>query len=161
MFWIKSSAVSLLWNIWISWHALLFWVQGNNSVKLLYLLQKTSSEIPIQSLNSNTGPLFKDFTILKSLDKTAIENCILLGNIQRGYYHLSSIADSKCQYSNTRWANLDYFKICSCQTKTYSKQSIIMSAIYVCNCLQSCHQNVIFHQLRANKLKQINFNSCN
>ena len=32
----------------------------------------------IQSINSHTGPLFKVSKILKSFDKTALENCIFI-----------------------------------------------------------------------------------
>ena len=32
---------------------------------------------------------------------------------------------------------------------------MFVNAIYVWNHLQSCHQNLIFHQLRGNKLKEM------
>ena len=51
------------------------WVQNTNSVKRLHLLQKKSLKIMFfQSRNSDTGHLFKVSKILKSFDKTALEN---------------------------------------------------------------------------------------
>ena len=38
-------------------------------------------------------------------------------------------------------------KIPCYRTKTYGRYSVFINAIYVWNCLQSCHQNVILHQL--------------
>ena len=46
-------------------------------------------------------------------------------------------------------------KIPSYHTKTYGRYSMFVNSIYVWNFLQSCHQNAISHQLRANKLKEI------
>ena len=56
---------------------------------------------------------------------------------------------------DTRWTNLGYLKIPSYCTKTYGRYSMFVNSIYVWNNLQSCHQNVIFHQFRANELKEI------
>ena len=51
------------------------WVQNTNSVKRLHLLQKKSLKIMFfQSRNPHTGHLFKVSKILKSFDKTALEN---------------------------------------------------------------------------------------
>ena len=41
------------------------------------------------------------------------------------------------------------------RTKTYDKCSIFVNSVHVWNNLQSCLQNIIFHELRANKLKEI------
>ena len=43
----------------------------------------------------------------------------------------------------------------NCIFTSKSLKGLLPSSIYVWNHLQSCHQNVIFHQLRANKLKEI------
>ena len=52
------------------------WAQKTNSVKRLHLfLQKALRTMFFQSRNSNTGPLFKEPKIPKSIDKTALENC--------------------------------------------------------------------------------------
>ena len=56
--------------------ASLVWAQNTNSVKKLHLIQKKSLRIMFfKSRNSHTGPLFQDFKILKSLDKTGLKNC--------------------------------------------------------------------------------------
>ena len=60
-------------------YASLVWAQNTNSVKSLRLLQKKSLKIMFfQSANSHTCPLFKVSKILKSFDKTALENCIFI-----------------------------------------------------------------------------------
>lgn len=59
-----------------------------------------------------------------------------------------------CSHDSRR-SNLGYHKIPSCRTKIYGRYSIIVNAIYVSNYLQSCHQNLMSHQLRKNKLKDI------
>ena len=56
---------------------------------------------------------------------------------------------------DTRWSNLGYLKILCYRTKTYSRYSMLLNSIYVWSHLQSCHQNVIFHQVRAKKLKEM------
>ena len=35
------------------------------------------------------------------------------------------------------------------------RYSMFVNSIYVWNHVQNCHQNVIFHQLRSNKLKAV------
>ena len=141
-------------------YASFVWAQNTNSVKRLYLLQKKSLRIMFfRSRNSHTGPLFKVSKILKSFDKTALENCIFISKSLKGL--LPSIFNKWFKFSfeshshDTRWSNLGYLKIPSYHTKTYGRYSMFVNSIYVWNHLQSCHQNVIFHQLRANKLKEI------
>ena len=138
----------------------LVWAQNNNSVKRLHLLQKKFLRIMFfQGRNSHTDPLFKMSKILKSFDKTAPENCIFISKSLKGF--LSSISSNWFKFSfethshDTRWSNLGYLTIPSYHTKIYGKYSMFVNSIYVWNHLQSCHQNVIFHQLRANKLKEI------
>ena len=100
--------------------------------------------------------------ILKSFDKTALENFIFISKSLKGL--LPSIFNNWFKFSfethshDTRWSNLGYLKIPFYHTKTYSRYSMFANSIYVWNHLQSCHQNVIFHQLRANKLKEILIN---
>ena len=112
-----------------------------------------------QSRNSHTGPLFKVSKILKSFDKTALENCIFISKSLKGL--LPSIQNNWFKFSfeshshDTRWSNHGYLKMPSYHTKTYGRYSMFLNSIYVCNHLQSCHENVILHQLRAKKLKEI------
>ena len=141
-------------------YASLVRVQSTNSVKRLHLLEKKSLRIMFfQSRNSRTGPLFKVSKILKSFDKTALENCIFINKYLKGLF--PSIFNNWFKFSFeshshvTRWSNLGYLKIPSYSTKTYGRCSMFVNSIYVWNHLQSCHQNVIFHQLRANELKEI------
>ena len=54
-------------------YASLVWAQNNNSVKRFF-----------QSRNCHTGPLFKMSKILKSFDKTALENCIFISKSLKG-----------------------------------------------------------------------------
>ena len=64
------------------WYASLVWAQNTNLAKRLHLLQKKYLRIMFfQSRNSHTGPLFKVSKILKSFDKTALENCIFYEKI--------------------------------------------------------------------------------
>ena len=115
-----------------------------------------------QSRNSLEGPLFKMSKILKSFDKAALENCIFISKSIKGL--LPSIFNNWFKFSvethshDTRWSNLGYLKILSYHTKIYGRYSMFVNSIYVWNHLQLCHQNVIFHQLRATKLKEILIN---
>ena len=93
-----------------------------------------------QSRISHTGPFLKYPKFFqKSFDKTALENCIFISKSLEGL--LPSIFSKWFKFSfgshshDTRWSNLGYLKI----------------SIH----LLICHQNVIFHQLRANQLKDI------
>ena len=130
--------------------------QDTNSVKRLYLLQKKSRRIMFfQNKNSHTGPLFKVFKILKSFDKTALENCVFISKSVKGLLPSIFKFYFEPHSHDTRWPDLGYLKIRSYRTKTYGRYSMFVNSIYVSNHLQRCHENVIFHQLRANKLKEI------
>ena len=100
--------------------------------------------------------------ILKSFEKATLENYIFISKSLKGL--LPSIFNNWLKFSfeskshDNRWTNLDYIKIHSCYTKTYDRYSMFLNSIYVWNQLQSCHQNVRFYQLRANKLKDILIN---
>ena len=39
--------------------------------------------------------------------------------------------------------------------QTYARYSMFVNSLYVCNHLQSCHENFIFYQLKTNELKEI------
>ena len=141
-------------------YASLVWAQNTNSVKKLYLLQKKSLRIMFfENRNSHTGPLLEVSKILKSFDKTALENCIFISKSFKRL--LPSIFNNWFKFSfqslshNARWSNHGYLKIPSYCTKTYGRYSMYVNSIYVWNHLQRCHQNVVFHQLRASKLKEI------
>ena len=141
-------------------YASIVWAQNTNSVKRLPLLQKKSLRIMFfQCRNSHTGPLFKLSKILKSFDTTILESCIFISKSLEGV--LPSIFNNWFKFSfelhshDTRWSNLGCLKIPSYLTKTYGRYSMFVNSIYVWNHLQSCHQNIIFHRLRANKLKEI------
>ena len=120
---------------------------------------KNPSIMLFQNRNSHTGPLFKVSKILKSFDKTALENCIFISKSLKGL--LPSIFNNWFKFSfeshshDTRWSNLGYLKIPSYRTKIYGRYSMFVNSIYVWNHLQRCHQNVIFQQLRANKMNKI------
>ena len=127
---------------------------------MLHLSQKKSlRKMFFQSRNSHIRPLFKVSKILKYFDKTALENCILISKSLIGL--LPSIFNNwfknffESHSHDTRWSNLDYLKIPSCHNKTYGRYSMFINSIYVWNHLQSFHHNVIFHQLKTNKLKEI------
>ena len=113
----------------------------------------------LQSRNSHTCPLFKDSKIRKSVDKTALENCIF---IRKSFKRLlrSAFARwfkflSEPHSHDTKLANLGYLKIPSYRTKAHGRHSMIVNKIYVWNHLQSCHHNVMFHYLSTNKLTGI------
>ena len=110
-------------------YASLAWAQNTNSVKRLHLLQKKSLRIMFfQRRNSHTGPLFKVSKILKSFDKTALENFIFLSKSLKGL--LLSIFNNWFKFSaeshshDTRWSNLGYLKIDFYRTKTYGGYSM-------------------------------------
>ena len=140
-------------------YASLVWTQNTNSVKRLHLLQKKCIRMFFQSRNSHTGPFFKVSKILKSLDKTALENCIFISKSLKGL--LPAIFNNWFKFSfeshshDTRWSNLGYLTIPYYHTTTYGRYSMFVNSIYIWNHLQNCHQNVILHQLRANKLKEM------
>ena len=96
-------------------YASLLLVQNTNSVKRLYLLQKKSLRIMFfKSRNSHTSPLFKVSKILKSFDKTTLENCIFISKSLKGL--LPSIFNSWVKiyfesHGDTRWSDHGYLKI--------------------------------------------------
>ena len=141
-------------------YASLVWAQNTNSVKRLHLLQKNFLRIMFfQSRHSDTDPLFKMSKILKSFDKRAFQNCIFISKSLKGL--LPSILNNQFKFSfespshDISLSNLGYLKIPSYLTKSYGRYSMFLNSISIQNHLQSCHQNVIFHQLRANELKEI------
>ena len=71
-------------------------------------------------------------------------------------FKIWSIFSFKSQSHGTSLTNPGYLKIhCYYKSKTYGRYAIILKAIYLWSDLQGCHQNVRFHELRANKLKEI------
>ena len=96
-------------------YASFVWAQNTNLVRRLHLLWKKSLRImSFQSRNSHTGPLFKMSKILKSFDKTALENCIFISKPLKGLS--PSIFNNCFKFSfeahshDTRWSNLGYLK---------------------------------------------------
>ena len=90
------------------------WTQNTNPVKRLYLLQKKFLRIMLFR-NSHTDPLFKMSKILKSFEKTALENCIFISKSLKGL--LPSIFKNWFKFSfeshsyDTRWSNPGYLKM--------------------------------------------------
>ena len=68
-----------------------------------------------QSRNPHTGPLFKVSRILKSFDKTALENCIFISKSLKGL--LPSIFNNWFKFSfeshshDTKCSNLGYIMV--------------------------------------------------
>ena len=125
-------------------YALLVWAQNTNSVKRFYVLQKRSLRIMFfQNRNSHTSFLFKVSKILKSFDKTAIENCVFISKSLKGL--LPFIFNNWFKFSfeshshDTRWSNLGYLEKPSYRTKTYGRYSMFVNSIYGWNHLQRCH----------------------
>ena len=114
----------------------LVWAQNTNLVKRLHLLKKNPLRIMFfQSRNSHTGPFFKVSKVLKSLDKTALENCIFIGKSLKGlllsiFNNWLKFSFESCSY-DTRWSDLGYYIIPSYYTKIYSRYSMFMNSIYV------------------------------
>ena len=124
-------------------YASLLWAQNTNSVTRLHLLQKNSLRIMFfQSRNSHAGSLFKVSKILKSFDKTALENCIFISKSLKGLFSSIFKFSFESYSHDTRWSNLGYLKIPSYHTKTYDRSFMFVNSVYVWNHLQSCHQNV-------------------
>ena len=83
-------------------YASLVWAQNSNLIKRLHLLQKKSLRIMFfQSRNSHTGPLFKVSKILKSFNKTALENCIFISKSLKGLLPSIFITSSNFLLSHT------------------------------------------------------------
>ena len=80
-----------------------------------YYRKKSLRIMFFQSRNSHTGPLSKMSEILKSFDKTALENCIFISKSLKGL--LPSIFNNCFKFSfeshshDKRWLNLGYLKI--------------------------------------------------
>ena len=97
------------------YYASLVLAQNTNSVKRFRLLQKTSIRIMFfQSRNSHTCSSFKVSKILKSFDKTILENCIFISKSLIGL--LPSIYNNWFKFyfeshsHDTRWSNLVFLK---------------------------------------------------
>ena len=128
----------------------------------LHLLQKKSLRMFFQSRNFHTGALFQVSNILKYFKKTALEKCIFIRKSLTRLYPFIFNSCFKFSFEShshdTRWSNLGYLNIPFFQTKTYGRYLMFINAIFVWNYLQSCHENVIFHQLGANIWKEILIN---
>ena len=118
-------------------YASLVWAQNTNSVKRLHLLEKKFLRLMfVKSRNSHTGPLFKLSKILKSFDKTALENCIFISKSLKRL--LPSIFNNWFKFSfethshDNRWSNLGYLKIPSYHTKTYGRSQNVISRLSKC-----------------------------
>ena len=128
-----------------------------NSIKGFIYYKKIPQNNVLSKQKFLQAPLVKVLKILRSFNKTNFKNCIFIIKSLKGL--LPSLFNSRFKSSfeshshYTGWSNLDYLKIPSYRTKTYVRYPMFLTAIYVWNHLQSCHQNVIF-QLRANKLKE-------
>ena len=78
-----------------------------------------------ESINSHTGPFFKDCKILKSFDKTALGNWIFINKSLKGL--MPPVFNSWFKFSfeshshDTRWLHLGDVKIPSYRTKTLAK----------------------------------------
>ena len=121
-------------------------------------MQEISIKIMIsQSRNSRTVSSSVDSKIINSFNRTALENCIFIDKSLKGL--LPSEFSSQFRFSlevhshDTWWKNLDYLNISFYQTKICVRYSMIANTIFVWTHLQSCHQNVIFNQLRLNKMQ--------
>ena len=109
--------------------------------------------------NTHTDPLFEDSNILKFPDKIALENCIFI----KKYFNQTLPTPFKNWFTlstdshthNTRWSNLGCLNIPPHKTKMYGRQTVNISAIYIWNCLQRIHKNIMFYQLFLTKLKKL------
>ena len=90
-----------------------------------------------QSRNSKIGPLFKVSKILKSFDKTSLENCSFITKSLKGLLQPTFNSCFKFSFEShshdTRWSNIGDLKIYSYCTKTYDIYSMFLNAIYVWN----------------------------
>ena len=87
---------------------------------------------------------------------------IFIPNLQRGCHHLFSVFGSNFHMNLTHmvldgqiFTQKSLPKIPSYRSKIYGRYSAFANAIYVWDNLQICHHNVMFHQLRKNKLNEI------
>ena len=108
-----------------------------------------------QSRNFHASSLFKVSKILKFFDKTALENCGFISKSLKGLCLLFSITGSNFLLSHTLMILDGQILVILKYPLTYGRYSMFVNSIYIWNHLQSCHHNVIFHQLRGNKLKEI------
>ena len=138
---------------------------GCSPVNLLHIIRTPFTKNTSERLLLHTVPLFKVSTNIKSFDKTALENYKFLKGLLPPAFSSWFKFSFESHSHDTRLSNVGCLKTRSYRTKTYGRYSVFVNIIYVWNDLQSCHQNVILHKLRANKLKEILItfspNSCN
>lgn len=103
MFWITK-----LWT-----QSIMQLLKNTNSVKRLHLLQENNlGMLFFQSRNSHTWPLFRDYKIIKSFDKTTLENCIFI-NPSVYSSRLQSVILIESQFHNKKvgksWLRSNFF----------------------------------------------------
>ena len=102
---------------------------------------------PENVINSNYFDIdqlqtLKEFADKSSLSVASLNTCSLSKNVD-DFEHLIQLTKT----------DFDIIAVSE-------SSSMFVNSIYVSNYLQSCHQNVPFHQLRANKLKEDRTSAC-
>ena len=109
--------------------------QNNYFIKRLYILQKKSLRLMyFLNRNGHTTPLFKEWNILKSPGKIALENCIFIKNyfnqtLRTPFKNWLTLS-TDLHIHNTRRSKLDCRKIPPHKTKIYGRQSVNTGIIY-------------------------------
>ena len=108
---------------------------------------------------AHINPLFKDFNILKSHDKTALENSIF---IHKSFKHpLFQPFDNWFGLSPNfhthkhKVVELGCLNVPSHRTNLYEKNSVCISAIFTWNYLQNFQRNNLFHKFTTKCLKNL------
>ena len=112
-----------------------------------------------EKISQNNVLYLKCSKFLSSLIRQPLTTALLLANLEKSYCLLSSITGSNFLLSHTLMILdgqiLVFLKYLLTLRKPNGRYSLFVNSIYVWNHLQSCSQNVIFHQLRANELIEI------
>ena len=130
-------------------YANIVWAQNICSSHRLFLLQKKAIRI-INSADrlSHTNPLFHISKIIKSFDKTAIDNCCFISKclfkLSPSQFHDWFVFSSSLHTHNLRSSDLGILKIPSFKTTSHGRESFRINATYIWNNL---HKQLKKHQL--------------
>ena len=143
----------------------LIWGQNPNSKLRVTTLQKKALRIiNNQPKNSHSGPLFKQNNILKFEDKILIGNIIFvsesINNLQPPIFKNWFIFSSEIHNYNTVSSPTDKLFKPSYGTDSYSRNSVIISAINCWNKTQNILDGQSLKSLYPSKIKNILTKRC-
>ena len=120
-------------------YASLVCAENSSSAKRLLILQKKSLRLFFQNGNAHTGPLFKNWKILKFSDKVALDNCILISkslhkSLSKIICNWFTLSIESCTH-NTWLAGNGWIYVPSHRTKSYGRYLVTVNVIHIWNFL--------------------------